>query len=122
MPITRATRSGRVHRSSSQQLAQSPALQPLRCGKSAASCMMPKANPSLAPPSAFLADGTTVTDINGFYMIDVPTNARNISYQSMGMVAENIAVSNSVMNVATGPCYGEARGSVRRLFLRWHCC
>ena len=64
----------------------------------------------------------TVTDINGFYMIDVPTNARNISYQSMGMVAENIAVSNSVMNVATGPCYGEARGGVRRLFLRWHRC
>ncbi len=45
----------------------------------------------------------TVTDINGFYMIDVPTNARNISYQSMGMVAENIAVSNSVMNVAMAP-------------------
>ena len=45
----------------------------------------------------------TVTDINGFYMIDVPTNARNISYQSMGMVAENIAVSNSVMNVALAP-------------------
>ena len=45
----------------------------------------------------------TVTDINGFYMIDVPTNARNISYQSTGMVAENIAVSNSVMNVAMAP-------------------
>ena len=45
----------------------------------------------------------TVTDINGFYMIDVPANARNISYQSMGMVAENIAVSNSVMNVAMAP-------------------
>ena len=45
----------------------------------------------------------TVTDVNGFYMIDVPTNARNISYQSMGMVAENIAVSNSVMNVALAP-------------------
>ncbi len=44
-----------------------------------------------------------VTDINGFYMIDVPTNARNISYSSMGMVAENIAVSNSVMNVALAP-------------------
>ncbi len=44
-----------------------------------------------------------VTDINGFYMIDVPPNARNISYQSMGMVAENIAVSNSVMNVALAP-------------------
>ena len=36
-------------------------------------------------------------------MIDVPTNARNISYQSTGMVAENIAVSNSVMNVAMAP-------------------
>lgn len=47
--------------------------------------------------------GNTVTDVNGFYMIDVPTNARNISYQSIGMVAENIAVSNSVMNVALAP-------------------
>jgi len=47
--------------------------------------------------------GNTVTDVNGFYMIDVPTNARNISYQSLGMVAENIAVSNSVMNVALAP-------------------
>ena len=45
----------------------------------------------------------TVTDVNGFYMIDVPTNARNISYNSVGMVAENIAVSNSVMNVALAP-------------------
>ncbi|MDC0599705.1 mucoidy inhibitor MuiA family protein [Flavobacteriales bacterium] len=45
----------------------------------------------------------TVTDINGFYMIDVPSNARNIQYQGIGMVAENIAVSNSVMNVALAP-------------------
>jgi hypothetical protein len=45
----------------------------------------------------------TVTDVNGFYMIDVPGNARNISYQSVGMVAENIAVSNNVMNVALAP-------------------
>ena len=44
-----------------------------------------------------------VTDINGFYMIDVPSHARNISYSSMGMVAENIAVSNNVMNVALAP-------------------
>ncbi len=46
---------------------------------------------------------SVVTDINGFYMIDVPSNARNISYQSMGMVAENINVSNAVMNVALAP-------------------
>ena len=47
--------------------------------------------------------GGTVTDINGFYMIDVPTNARNISYQSLGMVPENINISNCVMNVAMAP-------------------
>lgn len=46
---------------------------------------------------------SVVTDINGFYMIDVPENARNISYQSTGMVAENINVSNCVMNVALAP-------------------
>lgn len=46
---------------------------------------------------------SVVTDINGFYMIDVPQNARNIQYQSTGMVAENINVSNCVMNVALAP-------------------
>ena len=46
---------------------------------------------------------SVVTDVNGFYMIDVPQNARNISYQSMGMVAENINISNCVMDVALAP-------------------
>ena len=46
---------------------------------------------------------SVVTDVNGFYMIDVPQNARNISYQSLGMVAENINISNCVMDVALAP-------------------
>ena len=46
---------------------------------------------------------SVVTDVNGFYMIDVPQNARNISYQSIGMVAENINISNRVMDVALAP-------------------
>ena len=46
---------------------------------------------------------SVVTDVNGFYMIDVPQNARNISYQSIGMVAENINISNCVMDVALAP-------------------
>ena len=32
-----------------------------------------------------------------------PQNARNISYQSIGMVAENINISNCVMDVALAP-------------------
>ena len=64
----------------------------------------------------------TVTDINGFYMIDVPTNARNISYQSMGMVAENIAVSQQRDERRHWPPpWRDARRSVRGLLLRWHC-
>ncbi len=66
----------------------------------------------------------TVTDVNGFYMIDVPTNARNISYQSMGMVAENIAVSNSVMNVALAPAMemmlDEVAVAIHRYRIRRH--
>ncbi len=59
----------------------------------------------------------TVTDVNGFYMIDVPTNARNISYQSMGMVAENIAVSQQRHERRTGPRHGDdARRGGRGIF------
>ena len=42
------------------------------------------------------------------------------SYQGMGMVAENIAVSNSVMNVALAPALEMLEEVASGLFHRWH--
>ena len=53
-----------------------------------------------------VAQGTnvsTVTDINGFYTMAVPTNSMNISYSAPGYTVENLAISNPVMNVALAP-------------------
>lgn len=53
-----------------------------------------------------VAQGTnvsTVTDINGFYTMAVPTNSMNISYSAPGYTVESLAISNPVMNVALAP-------------------
>lgn len=46
---------------------------------------------------------STVTDINGFYTMNVPANAMNLTYSASGFTVENLAISSPVMNVALAP-------------------
>ena len=86
------------------------------CGKSAGQLYDAQGQPLIGATVSVPGGRNTVTDINGFYMIDVPTNARNISYQSMGMVAENIAVSQQRDERRLAPAMESARGGGRGLF------
>ena len=51
------------------------------------------------------ADGRTraVTDINGFYNLQVAQGTTALSYQSIGYAVETINISNPVMNVSLAP-------------------
>lgn len=51
------------------------------------------------------ADGRTraVTDINGFYNLQVAQGTTALSYQSIGYAVETISISNPVMNVSLAP-------------------
>lgn len=51
------------------------------------------------------SDGRTraVTDINGFYNLQVAQGTTALSYQSMGYAVETINISNPVMNVSLAP-------------------
>ena len=51
------------------------------------------------------ADGRmrAVTDINGFYNLQVAQGTTALSYQSIGYAVETINISNPVMNVSLAP-------------------
>jgi len=44
-----------------------------------------------------------VTDINGFYSLDVPAGVSNVQYSSMGYRVEALSISDPVMNVNLAP-------------------
>ena len=51
------------------------------------------------------ADGRSraVTDINGFYNLQVPQGTTTLSYQSVGYTGQTMNISNPVMNVSLAP-------------------
>ncbi len=46
---------------------------------------------------------TAITDINGFYTMNVPANTMNLSYSAAGYATESLYISAPVMNVALAP-------------------